>query len=196
MSGWGTKHDIVYEDPPDAVVRRYASESAAFYGALHAKFDVAFEDFSDRDAGFYEGQQGNPKTWFTPADFARHLLYAKTFVQLAGVRMVAWQIPLGNTVMRAMNNTWDHYQDNRVEWLLGLASRLHLREYVAAGFVGFLFGRGADGATCACDAAGDGVTDPAPINRNTLPSVSADDDGGYFKQQAAAYYRVGAFVLP
>jgi hypothetical protein len=84
MSGWGTKHDIVYEDPPDATVRAYAAQSAAFYRALHAKFDVAFEDFSDRDAGFYAAQQGNSKTWFTPADFARHLLYAKTFVRLAG----------------------------------------------------------------------------------------------------------------
>jgi hypothetical protein len=196
MSGWGTKHDIVYEDPPDAVVRRYASQSASFYRSLHAKFDVAFQDFSDRDAGFYEAQQRNAKTWFAPADFARHLLYAKTFVHLAGVRMVAWQIPLGNTVMRAMNNTWDHYQDNRVEWLLGSTSRLHLREYLGAGFVGFLFGRGADGATCACDAAGDGVTNPAPINGNSLPSSSPDDDGGYFKQQIAAYYRAGALSLP
>ena len=29
-----------------------------------------------------------------------------------------WQIPLGNTKMRAQNNTWGHYQDNRPEWLL------------------------------------------------------------------------------
>ena len=195
MSGWGTKHDIVYEKPPDATVRSYAAQSAAFYRALHAHFDIAFEDFSDRDAGFYAVQQGNPKTWFKPADFARHLLYAKTFVQLAGVRIVAWQIPLGNTVMRAMNNTWDHFQDNRVQWLLGPGSRAHLRAYVAAGFAGFLFGRGADGATCACDAAKDGVTNPAPINGNTRPSVSADDDGGYFKQQAAAYYRAGPVQL-
>ena len=43
----------------------------------------------------------------------------ETFVRLAGIRMAAWQIPLGNTVMRAMNNTWGHYQDNRVQWLLG-----------------------------------------------------------------------------
>src|SRR5438874_5046141 len=196
MSGWGTRHDIVYEDPPDATVRAYTAQSAAFYRALHAKFDVAFEDFSDRDAGFYAAQQANSKTWFTPADFARHLLYAKTFARLAGVRMVAWQIPLGNTVMGAMNNTWDHYQDNRVQWLIGAGSRARLRAYVAAGFVGFLFGRGADGATCACDAAGDGVTNPPPIDDNTRPSVSAEDDGGYVKQQAAAYYRVGAFVLP
>ncbi len=196
MSGWGTKHDIASEDPPDATVRAYAAQSAAFYLALHARFDVSFEDFSDRDAGFYAKINGNPNTWFNAADFHRHLLYAQTFVQLAGVRMVAWQIPLGNTVMRAMDNTWDHYQDNRVQWLLGPGGRAHLRAYVAAGFVGFLFGRGADGATCACDAANDGVTNPAPINGNVRASLSADDDGGYFKAQARAYYRDGALSLP
>ena len=78
-----------------------------------------------------------------------------------------------------------------MQWLLGPGSRAHLRAYVAAGFVGFLFGRGADGATCACDAAKDGITNPTPIDGNTQPSASADDDGGYFKDQAARYYRTG-----
>jgi hypothetical protein len=196
MSGWGTKHDIVSEKPPDATVRAYATQSATFYRSLNAKFDIAFEDFSDRDAGFYVKINGNPNTWMSPADFHRHLLYAQTFVKLAGVRMVAWQIPLGNTVMRAMNNTWDHFQDNRVQWLLGPGGRAHLRAYVAAGFAGFLFGRGADGATCACDAAKDGVTNPASINGNTRSSLSADDDGGYFKAQARAYYKGSAITLP
>jgi hypothetical protein len=195
MSGWGTKHDIVYEKPSDATVRAYATQSAEFYRSLHAHFDISFEDFSDRDAGFY-ANNGNPKTWFTPADFRRHLLYAQTFVRLAGVRMVGWQIPLGNTVMRAENNTWDHFQDNRVQWLLGAGSRPRLAQYVAAGFAGFMFGRGADGNTCACDAAKDGVTNPAPINGNTRPSLSADDDGGYFKAQAQSYYHAGALPLP
>jgi hypothetical protein len=139
---------------------------------------------------------GTSNTWMKPADFHRHLLYAQTFVRAAGVRMVAWQIPLGNTVMRAMNNTWDHFQDNRVQWLLGPSGRAHLRAYAAAGFAGFLFGRGADGATCACDAAKDGVTNPAPMNGNTRASLSADDDGGYFKAQARAYYAGGAITLP
>ena len=67
MSGWGTKHDILYEKPPDATVRAYAARSAAFSRSLHAKFDVSFEDFSDRDAGFYTAQQENPNTWFKPA---------------------------------------------------------------------------------------------------------------------------------
>lgn len=196
MSGWGTKHDIVFEDPGDATVRAYATESATFYRVLHAKFDVSFEDFSDRDAGFYDKINGNPKTWFTPADFHRHLLYGATFVKLAGVRMAAWQIPLGNTLMRASDNTWGHYQDNRVEWLLGSAGRSHLRAYVNAGYVGFLFGGGADGTTCACDARHDGVTNPQPIGGNTGVSLSADDDGGYFRAQARAYYRAGALRLP
>ena len=167
MSGWGTKHDIVYEDPPDATVQRYAAQSAAFYRALHARFDVAFEDFSDRDAGFYEKVEGNPNTWFTPADFHRHLLYGQTFVRLAGVRLAAWQIPLGNS---SLDDTWDHYRDNRVEWLLG--SRAHLRAYVAAGYVGFLFGGGADGTT------------------------SAATDGGVFYAKDRAYYRAGPLPLP
>ncbi|HXY79771.1 MAG TPA: hypothetical protein VEH55_00235 [Gaiellaceae bacterium] len=196
MSGWGTKHDIVYEDPPDATVRAYAAQSAAFYNALHAKFDIAFEDFSDRDAGFYEKVEGNPNTWFTPADFHRHLLYGATFVKLTGLRMVAWQIPLGNTLMRAEDDTWGHYQDNRVQWLLGTGNRGHLRAYANAGYAGFLFGGGADGTTCACDARHDGVTNPAPIDGNTRVSLSADDDGGYFRAQALAYYRAGALRLP
>ncbi len=196
MSGWGTKHDIVYEKPPAATVGAYAAHSATFYRSLGAQFDVSFEDFSDRDAGYYQNVEHNPRTWFKPADFARHLLYASTFVRLAGIRMVAWQIPLGNTVMRAENNTNDHYQDNRVQWLLGPNSQAHLRAYVSAGFVGFLFGRGADGNTCACDLANDGVTNPAPIDGNTTRSISADDDGGYFKQQARRYYKAQPLMLP
>jgi hypothetical protein len=196
MSGWGTKHDIVYENPPDAAVRSYAAASARFYRSLHAKFDISFEDFSDRDAGFYDKINGNPNTWFTPADFHRHLLYGSTFVRLAGLRMVAWQIPLGNTLMRAMNNTWGHFQDNRVEWLLGDSARAHLEAYANGGYVAFLFGGGADGTTCACDAQHDGVTDPAPIATNDRPSVSADDDGGYFRARSRAYYDAGALRLP
>jgi hypothetical protein len=106
-----------------------------------------------------------------------------------------WQIPLGNTKMRAMNNTWNHYQDNRVEWLLDDPGRAHLSEYLQAGVAAFLFGRGADGATCSCDAANDGVTNPAPINGNDRMSLNADDDGGFFREKATAYYASGAMPL-
>jgi hypothetical protein len=196
MSGRGTKHDIVYEDPPDATVRAYAARSAAFYRSLHARFDLSFEDFSDRDSGFYEKQHGNAAVWFEAADFRRHLLYARTFVRLAGVPMVAWQIPLGNTRMRAMDDTWGHYQDNRVQRLLDDPSRAHLRSYERAGVIAFLFGGGAAGTTSACDAPKDGTTNPPPIDGNTQPSLSADDDGGLFRAKARAYYLRGALRLP
>jgi len=189
MSIWGTMHDIIYEKPSSATVRRYAARSAAFERSLGARFDIAFGEFSDRDAGFYQVVQGNPKLWFKPADFSRHLLYMKTFVRAAKLRMAIWQIPYGNTIMRAENNTWNHYQDNRAQWLLGSSGRAHLRAYRDAGVVAFLFGRGADGPTCACDAAGDGITNPEPINGNTQSSYSADDDGGYFRVRAKAYYK-------
>jgi hypothetical protein len=98
--------------------------------------------------------------------------------------------------MRAMNNTWNHFQDTRVEWLLDDPSGDHLRQYADAGVVALLFGRGADGATDASDAAGDGIVDPPPINGNDRPSLNADDDGGYFRERAAAYYRAGPMPLP
>jgi len=95
-----------------------------------------------------------------------------------------------------MNNTWDHYQDNKSEWLFDDPGRANLSAYARAGVIAFLFGRGADGATCACDAARDGVTNPAPIGANTRDSLGADDDGGYFRERAAAYYAAGTLTLP
>jgi hypothetical protein len=97
--------------------------------------------------------------------------------------------------MRAMDNTWGHYQDNHVQWLLGRDGRKHLRALRDAGAIGFLFGGGADGTTCACDGRGDGTTNPAPIDGNARKSYSAADDGGYFRHQARAYYGAGAVTL-
>ena len=155
MSGWGTKHDIVYEKPPNATVRAYATRSAAFYRSLDAHFDVSFEDFSDRDAGYYQLVAArNPNTWFKPADFARHLLYATTFVR-------ACRRPDGGVADPAREHRDARREQHLATTIRTTASsgssartpRAHLRAYVAAGFVGFLFGRGADGNTCACDAA-------------------------------------------
>ena len=39
-------------------------------------------------------------------------------------------------------------------------------------------------------------TNPAPIDGNTRLSLSADDDGGYFRAQVRAYYRTGTLRLP
>jgi hypothetical protein len=169
--------------------------SGNFYTSLGTNFDIAFVDQLDRDAGFKQAIDGNPNAWYDAADYAHTVRYYAAFTGVAQKRLVVWQIPYGNTKMRAMNNTWNHYQDNHVEWLLDDVTRAHLQDYVNAGVVAFMFGGGASGTTCACDAAGDGITNPTAINGNTLTSLNADDDGGFFRQKAVAYYAAGALPL-
>jgi hypothetical protein len=195
LNVWGTQFGIT-SNASDATVNAHATRAAAFLNSLGGRFDLVFGEFSDRDAGYYQHVAGDGgASWWDAGDFSRFARYLSTFVTNTGKRVVLWQIPLGNTRMRAMNNTWQHYQDNRVEWLLDDPSRAHLWEYVQAGVVAFLFGRGADGNTCACDAGRDGVTNPGPINGNTGWATSADDDGGFFRQRTAAYYAAGALPL-
>jgi hypothetical protein len=195
LSVWGTGEDIGYTDPVDSHIDTLATRAANYYKSLGANYDIVFSEFSDRDAAFKQYQYGDQNSWWNSADYGRNVRFLSTFVSVAQKRVVMWQIPFGNTKMRAMNNTWGHYQDNRVEWLLDDTTRGHLTSYINAGVVAFLFGGGAGGVTCACDGQGDGVTNPAPINGNNAMSLSADDDGGFFRQKAAAYYTQGAMLL-
>ncbi len=219
MSVWGTNVDVAISNPPDATVDALAVRAATFYKSLNANFDLSFAEFSDRDAAFKQYVYGdNGLSWWDAEDFRRSVRFLKQFSTTSNKRLVMWQIPLGNTRMRAQNNTWDHYQDNRVEWLLDEPSRTHLAAYRDAGVVAFLFGGGADGVTCACNAANDGVTNPTAINGNTMASelaapgtapvqvtrgsvptlatpYAADDDGGFFRWRAWAYYQAGAVPL-
>jgi hypothetical protein len=196
LSVWGTGDDIVYSKPADSVVVADAQKAATFAQSLSTHFDLTFAEASDRDAAFKQYVYGDGgASWWSSEDYRRNVLFLQTFHAAVPVGIVEWQLPYGNTKMLAENNTWDHYQDNHVEWLLADLTHTHLQSYLSAGVVAFLFGRGADGPTCACDAAGDGTTNPAPIDGNTTPSLSADDDGGFFRQQAQMYYAAGALPL-
>jgi hypothetical protein len=144
LSVWGTGEDPTYSKPSLGHIERLAAESAAFYESLHVSFDLVFNDVTDRDAGFYRVIEGNPRTAWTPSDFRRHDAYIASFTRLAHVPVVLWQLPLGNT---RLNDTWDHFRDNRVQWWLGTGSALHLRATRASGVIGLLFGGGADGTS-------------------------------------------------
>jgi hypothetical protein len=202
FSSWSVGGDWVYSDPPDSTVDGLGVRNANFYNSMFlnstgSRFDIAFNDLSDRDAAFKQYVYGdNGTSWFNANDYRRSTVFIGAFVRTAHLRVVIWQIPQGNTKMRAENNTWNHYQDNKVEWLLEDAGRGHLSAYANAGVVAFLFGRGADGPTCACDANNDGVTNPAAINGNNRTSLSSDDDGGYFDERSVLYYQTGAMALP
>ena len=199
FSTWGTGTDIVLRRSTRRDRRRlgdtYRRGSSSRCGA---RFDIAFTDLADRDAAFKQYQYGDGgASWYDADDYRRSTVYIGAFARTARLRVVLWQVPMGNTKMRAENNTWEHYQDNKVEWLLDDPSGAHLNAYVEAGVVAVLFGRGADGPTCACDAAGDGVTNPAPINGNNELSLNADDDGGFFDAASRARTQPSArYPLP
>jgi hypothetical protein len=213
ISVWGTGTDIALSNPSDAVVDALGAKAAAFYNSLGANFDLAFSEFSDRDSGYYQyvyGDQG--QSWWDSEDFRRNVRFLGDFSSATSKRIVMWQIPLGNTKMRAESNTTGHYQDNRPEWLLDEPARTHLAAYRDAGVVAFLFGGGAGGTSCACDGQNDGVTNPPAVNGNSYVSAAgtgapsfngttlttpyaANDDGGFFRWKAWQYYQTGAMSL-
>ena len=144
LSVWGTDEDPTYSKPSLAHMDALAATSAAFYKSLHAHFDLVFHDVTDRDAGFYQHVENNPKTWWGPADFHRLNAYLAGFTRRTGTTVVLWQLPLGDT---RLNDTWGRYRDNRLQWWLDDPSGAHLRATRNAGVVGLLFGGGAAGTT-------------------------------------------------
>jgi hypothetical protein len=162
VSVWGAGEDPTYSKPSLSHMDELAARSAAFYRSLHARFDLVFNDVTDRDAGFYRVVEGNPRTAWGPADFHRHDVYIAGFTRRVHLPVVLWQLPLGNSFL---DDTWNHFRDNRLQWWLGPGGRAHLCAPMRCGVIGLLFGGGADGTT------------------------SAQTDGGLFYRLAAAYER-------
>ena len=118
-SVWGTMFDLHASQTSDAQTDQLAAKAAAFYGSLNADFDLVFTDLADRDAGFYQHQYGDGgAAWWNASDFPRYGRFIGGLSAGTGKRVVVWQIPMGNTLMRATNDTWGHYADNRPEWFL------------------------------------------------------------------------------
>ncbi len=195
LSVFGTGKDIHYSPLSNSDVDWIAKRAGWFYRSLRANFDTIFAEYTNSDAGYFQTVYHVPNTLWQAADYARQIRFLGDFHKAVKLPMVLWQIPVGNTLYRAENNTYGHYQDNRVQWLLGSGWQTHLRSYIGAGVVAALFGGGLPGSTCACDADNDGITNPAPIDGNTRTSLSSDDDGGYLKARVRAYYAAKPLAL-
>jgi hypothetical protein len=182
-------------------VAQIAKNDASFMTAL-GNWDLFFTDISDRDAAYYQFVEGDKGAHWWDANnqkypnFNRLNTWAAAFTGAAKKRLVIWQIPVGNTVMKTSNNTNFHYQDNREQyWLSNYPNNQAVSELVQAGVVGLLFGAGNGGTTQNYDAAGDGITNPAPINGNSRVSAYPDDDGGLLRLNVGNYYRSGGVPL-
>lgn len=172
--------------------------SLSLPGVATSRYDVLFNDVFDHDAAFGE-LNGNPARWWDTENvdlpnFARWETFVHRITMDTGLKAVAWQVPLGNTVFYTENDTKGHYQDNRVQYFFD-----HIPELAAAGMIGAIFGNGTIDSSAAMDLQEDGVTN-GPATCTTRGSHSrtllctyriatvADDDGGYFRERAAAYF--------
>ena len=154
-------------------------------------YDLVFNDVADRDSEV-SGIWWDRRNVAFP-NFHRWERYVRAIHGATGRPVVVWQIPEGNQWFRTEDGAPGHTQDNRAEYFFH-----HVGELEAAGIVALLFGRG-NPSTTHTDATGDGVTNPAATCTtngmssgevcNDHVSTVADDDGGYLRMEARAYYR-------
>lgn len=203
VSGWATMYDLGGDTDPwlDAEeLGKVAGTFAALSGtqvvpAGVSTYDLVFNDVADRDAGHYASM--GKQTWWdrtnlTFPNFHRWEEYISNIVQVTGKRMVVWQIPTGNQYFATMDNSYGHYQDNKVEYFYD-----HMQELANYGVVALLFGRGNPGSNAHWDENENGVTNGTPFCTtagmghgqvcNDHISTVPDDDGGYLRMRSEAY---------
>lgn len=205
VSDWATRVDVGSDTRPSIDAVALGAQAGAFAAASGTvttpagvtPYDLVFNDVADRDAGYYKYVLGRDVFWDRLnarfPNFARWEQYVAAVRAASGRPVLVWQIPLGNQYFRSSNNTNGHYQDNRAEYFFG-----HVDELARAGVIGLLFGAGNAGSTTDTDDRADGVTNPAPLctsdglsTGQICPdhvSAVSDDDGGYLRQAAAAYF--------
>jgi len=205
VSGWTTGYDIDSQTQAAnaAALGKEAGTFAARSGvgdspAGTSTYDLVFNDVADRDAGYYQHVLHQDVWWDrrnqTLPNFHRWERYIGAITTRTQRPAMIWQIPLSNQHFRTENNTDGHYQDNRAEYFFH-----HIPELKNVGVIALLFGAGNAGSTVNFNGKGDGVTNPASFCThdgtsgaaicNTAKSAYADDDGGYLRIQARAYYR-------
>lgn len=178
VSIFGTNKDIIGSQPDEAELDRMADSSVRFWRSAGRPWDVLTFEYANRNAGYAIHVDGLPRAdvWWTPSDYQRHLRYVSDVLRATKRPGMLWQVPPGNTVSPTMDNSPGHYQDDKVQTLLGTSGRPLLRRFRDAGIVGVLFGSAFPNDTCAC----------ARTDDFALPGGS-EDDGGYLAAQVRRY---------
>lgn len=198
-SHWATGDDVGSARERGMEARSIGRRTARFLRGFGEGWNLVFVDPSDRDSAWKDAQYGRDAHWWDLTDhsypnFERYRQWIDGVSSELALRVVVWQVPVGNTFFRSMNNTPGHYQDNRAQYFL--EDRQHIARWAQAGVVAMLFGAGAGGTTDYTDARKNGITNPPPINGNNRVAQYADDDGGYLRTAITRYYRVGPVPVP
>lgn len=187
---YGANIDISRETPSSSNLRNAARSQGRFFQQQSSAGPVF--DFAAFEIAFSEA--GAPGAADAYSDKARDNVVAwlEAFNEVTGYPLVLEAVPVGNTVMKTMDDTPYHFSDGWTQWLFA-NDGANLRALRDAGLVGLQLGVAdpPDG-TCACDAAGDGVTNGG---RGGRPATSPDDDGGYVAEQVSALRQRGGLPL-
>jgi hypothetical protein len=138
-SGWSTRMDVLGNSSTSLDVVAEANKTVMFLRAAGGdQMDFVVVDYSDRDAGFYQAMGRN--TWWdatnaTLPNFTQALTWTRAIGAGLSKPVVVWQIPVGNAMM---NDTCNHYKDNRVDYLFA-----HTSAVVQANVSLLAFGAGA-----------------------------------------------------
>jgi hypothetical protein len=120
-----------------------------------------------------------------------HLKWITEFHAASRLYVFVWQVSSGNTYFATCNNTPGHYCDNLAQMLLeDYPQNPAVARYVKAGCIGWMFHEGQEADTRVYDYKKDGITNPPAIAGNLgHRSEYPDDDGGYMRLRAGAYYK-------
>lgn len=186
VSIFGTHKDIKGSQPSEAEVRTMIDRSVRFWRSAGSPFDLMTFEYANRNAGYQIEVDGVPPedARWTTTDHQRHLQYVRGVLAASRRPGILWQVPPGNTVRAAMDDTPGHYTDDKVQTLLGRKGRPMLRAYRDAGVVMVLFGSAFPKDTCAC------------VRRDDLARADGrPDDGGYLADQVRRYVKDGALKV-
>jgi hypothetical protein len=201
VSPWASGQDVSTSSRT-LNVPTLAQQVATFYLSLGANFDLMFYQVSSRDAAYFQYVQGDGGAhWWDMTnqkvpDFNRFAQWTSSITLDTGKRGVLWHVPVGNNIYDTENNTSGHYQDNKIVYWLGPNRVANLTQFANAGIIGIMFGPGDQNSTHNTDFKNDGITNPAAIDGNTTASIYSDDDGGFLRLNAKAYYVNGVITLP
>jgi serine/threonine-protein kinase len=192
VESYGVGDYLIPNRPSASVLAQYGGALQSFYGGLGTHFD-----FLDYTVGYGDGAKVAPANVARAEDLTVLRQWVADMVNATGLRVVLSGIPMGNTLMRAVNNKPYHWQDRWAQLMLDQTQFQGLVGLRNAGVIGLVFGYGygSPDFTCACDAAQDGTTNPAPKGTAQRPSLSADDDGGYLVNRLKAYAAAGRVTV-
>ena len=188
MTDYGTNLDISRQLPPKPTLVAAARDAGHFY------MELAILDFAGLEIAYSEeGQNPNRLEVYSADEKEGVVAFAREFVRTTRMPVVLESVPLGNDVMRTIDDGPYHWRDSWVEWLIGADDFSGLKKLQAAGVIGVQLGVSAgETETCPCDAAEDGVTNEG---RRGRVASSPDDDGGYLAERMAALRRAGGVAL-